>query len=84
MVSLDWNLKKMLSYVKPAPRICLVAKFGAKINILKFETKLSDLGFFELKLKKKTIVIFEISNLEFVKNESLTHTANFGIGSTFS
>ena len=71
--------------MKPAPRICLVAKFGAKINILKFETKLSDLGFFELKLKKKkTIVIFEISNLEFVKNESLTHTANFGIGSTFS
>ena len=39
----------MLSYVKPAPLICLVAKFGAKINILKFETKLSDLGFFELK-----------------------------------
>ena len=74
----------MLSYVKPAPRICLVAKFGAKINILKFETKLSDLKFFEPKFKKKTNVIFEISNLEFVKNESLTHTAKFGIGSTFS
>ena len=33
---------------------------------------------------KKTIVIFEISTLEFVKNESLTDTMNFGIGSTFS
>ena len=33
---------------------------------------------------KKTIVIFEISTLEFVKNESLTDTMNFGIGSTVS
>ena len=33
---------------------------------------------------KKTIVTFEISTLEFVKNESLTDTMNFGIGSTFS
>ena len=33
---------------------------------------------------KKTIVIFEISTLKFVKNESLTHTVNFGIGSAFS
>ena len=32
----------------------------------------------------KTIVIFEISNLEFVKQESLTHTVNIGIGSAFS
>ena len=40
-------------YVKPAPWIFLVAKFGAKINILIFETKLPDLGFFGLKLKKK-------------------------------
>ena len=33
---------------------------------------------------QKTIVIFEISTLEFVKYESLTHTMNFGIGSAFS
>ena len=32
----------------------------------------------------KTIVIFEISTLEFVKNEFLTHTLNFRIGSAFS
>ena len=32
----------------------------------------------------KTIVIFEISTLKFIKNESLTHTVNFGIGSAFS
>ena len=32
----------------------------------------------------KTIVIFEISNHEFVKQESLTHTVNIGIGSAFS
>ena len=32
----------------------------------------------------KTIVIFEISTLKFVKNESLTHTVNFGIELTFS
>ena len=33
---------------------------------------------------KKTIVIFEISTLKFVKNESLTHTVNFSIGLAFS
>ena len=33
---------------------------------------------------KKIIVIFEISILEFVKSESLTHTVNFGIGPAFS
>ena len=32
---------------------------------------------------QKTIVIFEISFLKFVKNESLTHTMNFGIEYTF-
>ena len=41
------------------------------------------LGIFGLEFQK-TIVIFEISTLEFAKNESLTHTINFGIGSTFS
>ena len=32
----------------------------------------------------KTIVIFEISTLKFIKNESLTHAVNFGLGSAFS
>ena len=41
------------------------------------------LGIFGLEFKK-TIVIFEINTLQFVKNESLTHTVNFGIGSAFS
>ena len=41
------------------------------------------LGIFGLQFKK-TIVIFEISTLTFVKTESLTHIVDFGIGSTFS
>ena len=32
---------------------------------------------------ENNIVIFEISTLESVKNEFLTYTVNFGIGSTF-
>ena len=32
----------------------------------------------------KGIVISEMSALEFLKNESLTHTVNFGIGFSFS
>ena len=41
------------------------------------------LGIFGLEFWK-TIGIFEISTLRFVKSESLTHTVNFGIGSAFS
>ena len=41
------------------------------------------LGIFRLEFQK-TIIIFEISTLKLVKNESLTHTVNFGIGSAFS
>ena len=41
------------------------------------------LGIFGLEFQK-TVVIFEVSTLEFVKNESLTYTMNFGVGSTFS
>ena len=33
---------------------------------------------------KKILVIFQISTLEFVKNEFLTHTVNFGVQSAFS
>ena len=41
------------------------------------------LGIFGLEFYK-TIVIIEISTLKFVEIESLTHTANFGVGSAFS
>ena len=40
------------------------------------------LGTFGLEFAK-AIVISEMSTLEFLKNESLTHTVNFGIGSAF-
>ena len=40
-------------------------------------------GIFGLEFKNN-IVRFEISILKFVKNESLTHTVNFGIGFAFS
>ena len=33
---------------------------------------------------KKTIVIFEISTLKFVTNDSLTHRVNFSMGFAFS
>ena len=44
--------------------------------------KMQYLGNFALELQK-TIVIFDISTLEFVKNEYLTHAMNFGVGSAF-
>ena len=49
----------------------------------KFGTKNDFLGIFGLEFQK-TIVIFEISTLKFVKNESLTHTVDFDIGPAFS
>ena len=41
------------------------------------------LGIFGLEFQK-SIVIFEISTLESLKNESLTHRMNFRVGSVFS
>ena len=38
-VSWDWNLEICCHFSNQRPRICLVAKFGAKIQILKFVTK---------------------------------------------
>ena len=40
------------------------------------------LGIFGIEFEK-TIVISEISNLEFLKYESLAHTVNFGISPLF-
>ena len=44
---------------------------------------MSYLSIFRLEFQK-TIVIFEICTLEFVINQSLTHTVNFVIWSAFS
>ena len=41
------------------------------------------LGIFGLEFQR-IIVVFEISTLGFVKNESSTHAMDFGIGSAFS
>ena len=49
----------------------------------KFGTKMPYMGIFGLEFFK-TIVIFEITTLEFVIYESLTHTMNFGMGFAFS
>ena len=63
------------------PRICLIIKFCKKNQKhLILGPKMSYLGICGLELLK-TIVIFEISTLKFAKNESLTHTVNFGMGS---
>ena len=65
------------------PQICLFAKFHRKTKMPKFGTKNALFGYFWARILKN-IVIFEISTLKFVKNESLTHTVNFGIGFAFS
>ena len=52
-------------YLNQCPWICLVAKFGAKIRIVKFETKMPDLVIFGLGFENN-FVIFEISTLKFV------------------
>ena len=45
--------------------------------------KMLDLGIFGLELENN-IVIYEISTLEFLKNEFLTHSVNFSVGFGFS
>ena len=57
--------------------MCLIAKFREKVKMPKFGTKKA---FTFL----RTIVFFEISNLDFVKHESLADTMNFVVGSAFS
>ena len=44
---------------------------------------MTNLDIFALEFENN-IVIFEISTLEFLNNEFLIHTVNFGIGSAFS
>ena len=49
----------------------------------KFGTKHTSFGYFCARIFFKN-AIFEISTLEFIKNEFLTYTRNFAIGSAFS
>ena len=57
--------------------MCLIAKFREKVKMPKFGTK-------KALTLLRTIVFFEISNLDFVKHEFLTDTMNFVVGSAFS
>ena len=49
----------------------------------KFGTKYALFAYFWARILK-TIVIFKISSLKVVNNESLTHTVDFGVRFTFS
>ena len=65
-------------------RICLITKFPPpQKKCFYLAAKMLYLGTFGLELEK-SILISEISTLEFLKNESLTHTVSFGIGFAFS
>ena len=57
--------------------------FVEKQKCLNLGPKTPYLGAFGLEFSK-TIVMFKISTLKFVRNESLTHTVNFSIESAFS
>ena len=57
--------------------------FAKKTKIPRFGTKNVLFGYFWARILKTT-VIFEISTLKFVENESLTHAVHFGIGFAFS
>ena len=58
-------------------------KFHVKQKRINLESKLPYLGVSRLEFER-AIVIFKISNLEFIKNEFLTSIVNFSIGSVFS
>ena len=74
----------LLSYLKSVPVNLSNQKNRVIIKIPIFDTKNTLLEYFWAAILKKTSVIFEISALELVKNEILTHTVNFGIGFVFS
>ena len=76
-------LKKYCHIWHQHPRICPKAKFCKKRHLSNFGTINPLFGYFWARIEK-AIVISEISSLEFLKNESLTHTVNFGIRSAFS
>ena len=66
-VFLDKNFKKDFCHIwNQHPWICIIAKFLEETKMPKFGTKNALFGYFWTKIIKKTIVIFEISTLEFV------------------
>ena len=78
------TFKKLLSHLKSAhsnlPKYKILQK---KHKCLYLGPKMRYLCTFGLEFEK-AIAISEISTLEFLKNESLTHTVSFVIGSAFS
>ena len=75
-------LKKVIPFLKSAPSNSSKTKSREKKTI-NLGPKMPYLGVLKPQFHK-TIVIFEISYLDFVKIEFLTDTVNFGIGFAFS
>ena len=70
-VLLDWNLKRILSYLKSASLNLSTCKIlGKKQKCLNLVPKMPYLGIFGLEFEN-SIVIFEISTLEFIKLQNL-------------
>ena len=63
-------LKNYCHFRNQRPQICIIAKFGAETKVVKFWTKVPNLGVFGLKFENN-IVIIGISALEFVLFQSL-------------
>ena len=68
-VSSKTKTKKICCISNKRPPNCLIAKYRAKVRILKFGTKKALLKYFGQQFWK-TIVIFEISTLEFALLQS--------------
>ena len=86
-LSIFWlEFQKTIVMFEINTRICQNAKFHVKQKIFDFGTKNTLFGYFQAKIwkKKKIIVTLESSTLEFIKNEFLINTLNFGIGFAFS
>ena len=64
-------------------RICQTVKFREKIRMPKFGTKNALCGYFWARILKNYCYIWN-QNPQFVISESLTHTVNFGVGSSLS
>ena len=65
------------------PRICLFAKFRARIKMPNFGTKHALFGYFWPGILKNYCHIWNL-HPQFVNNEFLTHAVNLSTGSTFS
>ena len=77
------SCKQLLPYFKSAPSNLRNFKILRKNKNAKIWDQKCLIWVFFGQNFKKTVVIFEISTLEFVRIEPLTHTVNFGIGWAF-